>query len=58
MRDIRASCLLVSECDTPDEVRQVFDEVFAVLREHRAAIEAIQKPPTVEKTTAKKGGKK
>lgn len=59
MRDIRSSCLLVSECDTPDELRQAFDDVYAILKDHRAAIEELQKskakPPT--KTSKKKGGK-
>lgn len=58
MRQIRNSCLSVEECDTPDEVRDILDDVYAILGEHRAAIESLQAShdEPAKKKPAKKGG--
>lgn len=60
MPDIRTSCLLVEECDTPDEVRQQFDAVYDILRAFRAEIEAIKKENAAlrkDQAAKQKGGK-
>jgi len=43
MQEVRNSCILAEECDTPDEVRQHFDDVYRHLREYRIAIQELQK---------------
>ena len=61
MPNIRTSCLSVDECDTPDEVRQNFDDVYGHLRALQgeinnlaAALRKLSRPSV--KPHAEKGG--